>query len=80
MWTQPNQARIVGGGMESGQNHSKSYTYPSHHPNQLKQVLKQLNNIDGFNPYQNNKIYKTLKINRTLITHKKCHHRELKVT
>ena len=32
------------GEMDSGQNHSKSDTYPNYHPNQLKRVLKQLNN------------------------------------
>ena len=43
---------IVGGGkMDSGQNHSKNDTIPSHHPNILKHALKQFNNGDGFNAY-----------------------------
>ena len=47
------------GRREDGEYHSKSDTYPTHPPNQLKKLLKQFNNIDGFNSHQNNKMYKT---------------------
>ena len=30
--------------------------YPNQPPNQMKQILKQFHDIDGFNPHQNDKI------------------------